>query len=96
VTRRKVVTRTVKKARRRTSDQVLDKLAAVDDHGRRAIGDDPPIAQDVGYVELDDLQGLFEQYYRTTRPDTALLLSQFTLVDFILRVVGVGSVGTRC
>ena len=86
----------VKKARRRTSDQVLDKLAAVDDHGRRAIGDDPPIAQDVGYVDLDDLQGLFEQYYRTTRPDTALLLSQFTLVDFILRVVGVRSVGTRC
>jgi uncharacterized protein (DUF2252 family) len=25
-----------------------------------------------------------------------LLLSQFTLADFILRVVGVGSVGTRC
>ena len=94
--RRKVVTRTVKEARHRTSDQVLDKLVTVDDHGRRAIKDDPPIAQHVGYVELADLQGLFEQYYRTMRPDTALLLSQFRLVDFILRVVGVGSVGTRC
>jgi uncharacterized protein (DUF2252 family) len=94
--RRKVITRTVKKARRRTSDQVLDKLVMVDDHQRRVIKDSPPIAQHVDNVELDDLQGLFEQYYRTMRPDTALLLSQFKLVDFILRVVGVGSVGTRC
>ncbi len=93
---RKVVTRTVKKARRRTSDQVLDKLVAVDDHGQLKIKEDPPIAQHVGYVSLDELQGLFDQYYSTMRPDTALLLSQFRLVDYILRVVGVGSVGTRC
>ena len=93
---RKVVTRTVKKARRRTSDQVLDKLVAVDDHGQLKIKENPPIAQHVGYVSLDELQGLFDQYYSTMRPDTALLLSQFRLVDYILRVVGVGSVGTRC
>jgi uncharacterized protein (DUF2252 family) len=94
--RRTVLSRTAKKARRRTSDQVLDKLVMVDDHGRQVIKDDPPIAQHVGSVELDVLRHLFEQYYRTMRPDTALLLSQFRLVDFILRVVGVGSVGTRC
>ena len=94
--RRTVLSRTVKKARRRTSDQVLDKLVMVDDHGRQVIKDDPPIAQHVGNFELDALRHLFEQYYRTMRPDTALLVSQFRLVDFILRVVGVGSVGTRC
>jgi uncharacterized protein (DUF2252 family) len=94
--RRTVLSRTVKKARRRTSDQVLDKLVMVDDHGRQVIKDDPPIAQHVGNFELDALRHLFEQYYRTMRPDTALLLAQFRLVDFILRVVGVGSVGTRC
>jgi uncharacterized protein (DUF2252 family) len=94
--RRTVLSRTVKKARRRTSDQVLDKLVMVDDHGRQVIKDDPPIAQHVGTFELDALRHLFEQYYRTMRPDTALLVSQFRLVDFILRVVGVGSVGTRC
>ena len=94
--RRKLLSRTVKKARRRTSDQVLEKLVVVDDHGRQMIKDDPPIAQHVGNVDLDALRDLFAQYYRTMRPDTALLLSQFRLVDFILRVVGVGSVGTRC
>jgi uncharacterized protein (DUF2252 family) len=94
--RRKLVTQTVKKARRRTSDQVLDKLVVVDDHGQQVIKDDPPIAQHVGTIELEAMRDVFEQYYRTMRPDTALLLSQFRLVDFILRVVGVGSVGTRC
>jgi uncharacterized protein (DUF2252 family) len=94
--RRKLLSRTVKKARRRTSDQVLEKLVVVDDHERQVIKDDPPIAQHVGNLDLDALRDLFAQYYRTMRPDTALLLSQFRLVDFILRVVGVGSVGTRC
>jgi uncharacterized protein (DUF2252 family) len=94
--RRKLLTQTAKKARRRTSDQVLDKLVMVDDHGQRVIKDDPPIARHIANVELDAFQDLFAQYYRSMRPDTALLLSQFRLVDFILRVVGVGSVGTRC
>ena len=94
--RRGVVTHAAQQARRRTSDRVLAKLVTIDEHGRQLIKTDPPISQRVDYVELDDLQGLFAQYLSTTRPDTALLLSQFTLVDFILRVVGVGSVGTRC
>ena len=94
--RRELVNRAARKARRRTSDQVLAKLSTVDDHGRRMIRDDPPIAQRVANVELDDLRGLISQYQTTMRPDTALLLAQFTLADFILRVVGVGSVGTRC
>ena len=94
--RRKLLSRTVKKARGRTSDQVLEKLVVVDDHGRQVIKDDPPIAQHVGNVELDALRDLFTQYFGTMRRDTALVLSQFRLVDFILRVVGVGSVGTRC
>jgi uncharacterized protein (DUF2252 family) len=94
--RRTVVTQAVQQARRRTSDRVLAKLVTIDDHGRHVIKTDPPISQRVDYVELEDLQGLFTQYLSTTRPDTGLLLSQFTLADFILRVVGVGSVGTRC
>lgn len=93
---RQVVTRAAQQARRRTSDQVMGKLVTVDDHGRQVIKDNPPIAQHVDYVQLGDLQGLVGRYRSTMRPDTALLLSQFTLADFILRVVGVGSVGTRC
>jgi uncharacterized protein (DUF2252 family) len=94
--RRRVVSRASHKARRHTSDQVLDKLVTVDDHGRQVIKDNPPIAQHVDDVEFGALQGLVAQYFSTMRPDTALLLSQFTFVDFVLRVVGVGSVGTRC
>ena len=94
--RRKILTQATQKARRRTSDQVLDKLVVVDDHGRQVIKDNPPITQHVKDIEFDDLRLLVAQYFSTVRPDTALLLSQFTFVDFVLRVVGVGSVGTRC
>jgi uncharacterized protein (DUF2252 family) len=94
--RRPVVSRATEKARRRTSDQVLDKLVTVDDHGRQVIKDNPPITQHVHDVNFGSAQGLVAQYFSSMRPDTALLLSQFTFVDFVLRVVGVGSVGTRC
>jgi uncharacterized protein (DUF2252 family) len=94
--RRKVINRATQKARGRTSNQVLDKLVTVDDHGRQMIKDNPPIVRHVDDVEFGDLQGLVAQYFSTMRPDTAVLLSQFTFVDFVLRVVGVGSVGTRC
>jgi hypothetical protein len=37
---------------------VLDKLSTVDDHGRLTIKENPPIAQRVANVALDDLHGL--------------------------------------
>jgi uncharacterized protein (DUF2252 family) len=38
----------------------------------------------------------FEEYLATVPADVALLLSHFRVTDIALRVVGVGSVGTRC
>nr|WP_083962180.1 DUF2252 domain-containing protein [Hoyosella altamirensis] len=90
---RKVLRRTVKKARSRTSDQILSKLVSTDD---MRIKDVPPVTQHVDHASIEQLDDLFAQYSRTLRADTALLLSQFRLVDYVLRVVGVGSVGTRC
>ena len=87
---------TVKKARRRTSEQVLDKVATVGEEGGLRIQDVPPVTRHVDHVDIDTLVAVFERYRNTLRADTALLLSQFRLVDFVLRVVGVGSVGTRC
>ena len=41
------------------------------------------------------MQRLVDQYRSTLRADTSLLLSQYRLVDYARRIVGVGSVGTR-
>lgn len=90
------VRRSAEKARRRTSDQVLAKMTTTCDENGLHIVDVPPITQHVDYVGLDSMADMLEQYRRSLRADTALLLSQFTLVDLVLRVVGVGSVGTRC
>lgn len=87
----------VRKARGRTSDQLLARMTMRDDkNGGLRIVEQPPVTRHVDHAHIDELHGLFKQYLGTLREDAAWLLSQFGLVDFVLRVVGVGSVGTRC
>lgn len=93
---KKLARRTVKKAKGRTSDQVLSKMTTQLDCGRRVIVDQPPITQHVTTIPMQELAGSYAGYMASLREDTAVLLSQFDMVDFVLRVVGVGSVGTRC
>lgn len=85
----------VSRARRRTSDRVLKKITTEGPGGEARIVPQPPILQRVdGYG--DRVRHILDRYSATLRADLALLLSQFTVVDYALRVVGVGSVGTRC
>lgn len=87
----------VRKARTRTSAQLIGKLAVREgDNCQLRIVDQPPVARHVDHATIEQLEGLFLQYLSTVREDSAFLLEQFRLVDFVLRVVGVGSVGTRC
>ncbi len=84
------------KARGRTSEQVLRKLTCRTEGGRLRIDEQPPVLRHVDHATMDELGTLFDQYRSTLREDVAHLLAQFRLVDYALRVVGVGSVGTRC
>ncbi len=85
-----------RKARRRTSERVLTKLVAEDTDGRWRIRLTPPLTQQLDEATVASIAALTDQYLRTTRADIAFLVSQFSLEDVVLRVVGVGSVGTRC
>ena len=93
---RKHVRAHVRKARRRTSEQVRDKLMSVDAAGSLRFLDAPPTTRHVDPPNLDAVLSLFAEYRSTLRSDTAYLLTQFRLVDYARRAVGVGSVGTRC
>ena len=93
---RRAIERASAKARRRTSEQVLRKLTTRSSDGTVRIVDQPPVVQHVDHASFEELDELFAQYRATVREDVAYLLSQYRLVDFALRVVGVGSVGTRC
>lgn len=84
-----------KKARHRTSEQVLTKLTSTAESGEPRIVDQPPIVRHPDVMDYRALENLVELYRSTLRPDTSLLLSQYRLVDFARRIVGVGSVGTR-
>ncbi|QTV80078.1 DUF2252 domain-containing protein [Microbacterium sp. NIBRBAC000506063] len=92
----KTVKKASGKARGRTSEQVLRKLTLRSADGATTIVDQPPVLRHVNHATLEELDGLVAQYRSTVREDIAYLLAQYRLVDFALRVVGVGSVGTRC
>ena len=83
------------KARQRTSLDALSKLTTVTD-GRRVIVEDPPLVTRMPGDELDMAKRFASAYRRTLDPDRRLLLDRYEFVDAARKVVGVGSVGTRC
>jgi uncharacterized protein (DUF2252 family) len=96
--------RALAKARTRDSLQALAKLTQQVD-GRPRIVADPPLlvplsdlvagAADQAKLETE-LSRLLGGYRRTLETDRRYLLEQFEFADMARKVVGVGSVGTRC
>jgi len=98
-THRKWKEEVLAKASRNNSLRAFDKLTDVVD-GRRIIVPDPPlIVRADGVIDADepDAVGKFLDRYRQSLPlDRRMLLDRFSPVDIAKKVVGVGSVGTRC
>ncbi len=84
------------KARGRDSLRAANSLTKTVD-GRRVIVDDPPLIQ---HVEIpggpDAMRKVFEEYRATMAESRREFLERYRFADFALKVVGVGSVGTRC
>jgi len=89
------------KARSTDSMRALRKMTELVDGEPRIVADPPLI------VPLSDLvpdkagmepqiAGLIAKYRRTLEPDRRRLLEQYEMADMAHKVVGVGSVGTRC
>lgn len=101
----------IEKAKRRTHAELLPKICERDEHGRLLIRDDLPeifhLHKDTTLLDADDdgmrlndwrpLYDTFMRDYRTTLAgDRRDLLARFHPHDLAFKVVGVGSVGTRC
>jgi uncharacterized protein (DUF2252 family) len=92
------------KARTRDSMQAVSKLTHLVDGQPRIVSDPPllvPIEELVGEEArrkglTSELAGLIARYRRTLETDRRYLLEQFEFADMARKVVGVGSVGTRC
>lgn len=87
---------TVQRARTRTSDHLLSRIAAVHADGLYRIVPAPPVLFRDPDATLELARELIADYRLTARADVAFLLDQFELTDIAFRVVGVGSVGTLC
>jgi uncharacterized protein (DUF2252 family) len=101
---RKTVDKGLAKARTRDSMQELQKLTRIEDGQPRIISEPPvivPIRDLLGELAegvniATELRGLVGKYRRTLQPDRRVLLEQYEVADLARKVVGVGSVGTRC
>ncbi len=92
-----------KKARSKNSLQALSKLAERVDGTYRIKTDPPvlvPLRETTRFADSDELEETvrrsFALYRESLRPDRRVLLDKFRPLDIALKVVGVGSVGTRC
>jgi uncharacterized protein (DUF2252 family) len=99
----KNVKRTAAKAQTKDSMKAFNKLTHEVDGQRRIVSDPPlivPIAELVEGRDGDEITAgvleLFNGYQRTLQPDRRKLLEGFRYADLARKVVGVGSVGTRC
>jgi uncharacterized protein (DUF2252 family) len=87
-----------KQALSQNSEAVIPKLTAVVD-GHRKIKDNPPVIYHVGEFTRDfEKQRLkfVEEYKKSLQPDRRHLYERYHYQDSAIKVVGVGSVGTRC
>jgi len=104
VQQRKKFDQGIAKARTRDSMQTVAKLCSVVDGQPRILSDPPLLVPVTELIPGDadraafvsDLAGLVAQYRRTLETDRRFLLEQYDVCDMARKVVGVGSVGTRC
>lgn len=100
---RRRVDKAVTKARSRDHLRALDKLTTVVDGRRRIVADPPvvvPVAELAAGAQQEEIaatvQTIIGRYADSLDPGHRALVRSYSYVDMARKVVGVGSVGTRC
>jgi len=95
--------RNLQKARSKDSVRAFSKLTTMVDGQPRIVASPPLVTPMRDLVPpdefpsfMDEITQIFRNYRRTLQGDRRHLLEQYRLVDGARKVVGVGSVGTRC
>jgi uncharacterized protein (DUF2252 family) len=94
---RKQIDKVVAAARRNTAARAMAKLTVTTDGSPRIVDQPPLVVHPPKFLSDRPLVDAAVAAYTTSvREDVAMLLSRFRPVDVAHKVVGVGSVGTRC
>ncbi len=92
----RVLRKAIKHARRRTGERSVKKLTVTEENGHMRFVLQPPTLSQVADATLQQMRHLMEHYLENTNFDIHQLLRHYEVVNIVRRVVGVGSVGTRC
>jgi uncharacterized protein (DUF2252 family) len=92
----KLIRSTLKESKKRTSARVIARITETAPDGSLHLIESPPRLTHVPAEIESEVNGVIERYRQTVTSDMSLLLSQHTITDVARRVVGVGSVGSRC
>ncbi|MCX2455477.1 DUF2252 domain-containing protein [Lacticaseibacillus nasuensis] len=84
------------KAEKRDHESVVKKYTVTTASGQLRFKDSAPTTVHVAADTEVALMQALVRYQQTTRPDTALLLSQYRVTDIVRHSVGIGSFGTNC
>lgn len=83
-------------ARQRIGEYLFPKISA-EVGGRRRLIDQPPILFHVDKEENDEVvREALEEYRLSLTDDRRVLFDRYRMEDWAVKVVGIGSVGTRC
>jgi len=93
---RRVLREAIADARRRTSERAARKQTELREDGGLRFAERPPAMIPAEPEVARNAREYVERYIRSARADVRLLMRGYSVVDVARRVVGVGSVGTRC
>ena len=81
---------------RRTIRKAYDDMTEPVGDSRRFIDEPPLVYHAAPGDDFFDVAAVFASYRETLAPDVRALFDRYRMVDWVVKVVGVGSVGTRC
>jgi uncharacterized protein (DUF2252 family) len=90
-----LVAEDIKRAQNSTAEHVYNRIVT-HQNGTIQIVDEPPLLFHVNADLKEHGEAFLRRYSATLREDYRVLFDRFRLADAALKVVGVGSVGTRC
>jgi uncharacterized protein (DUF2252 family) len=94
---KQILAKDIDKANNQTVDKEFYKITG-NHKGKYEISDQLPLIQHPADIDghMDIINAFMLQYKKTLLPDRRWLFEQYEVIDVVLKVVGVGSVGTRC
>lgn len=93
---RKIIDKALKRAAKKTSERAAKKLTHQVAEGELRFVQDAPTMEALDGTTARQVDSYFKAFIDKVGFDVAQLIGQYQIVDTARRVVGVGSVGTRC